>query len=393
MHLKRVRVPNFRVLKDVDITFESNLVPRIFPLGSVNGGGKSTLLQLIFTLLHCCADEQRIPYLQNMLDGFEIEDDSGYRDLATIDLVVDSQDIKLNFFLCDRKYIENNLEGVKQEKTSSTNKIAANFIFTNKRINAVNLLTRKQQNKDCETFLLCKYIIPDNHEKILTKVDLFSNISDNIFLAAPITQIFHFLPKSDRLLLFKNNSISNKSNSINYYHKIDNAKLILPGFFPYNTFSTDFIIEIFESAIDRDIKQISYSNSYGNSYPKLFVEIGNILAGRKVNVDLKTKMITFTKADEGQNPIQLYPEDLSHGELKRMSLCLWLKYNNIDNAIVLMDEVEIALHPDWQYGIINDLQTWAPNNQYILATHSYEMCQALTPAHVKEIEPKLLKQK
>jgi ABC-type Mn2+/Zn2+ transport system ATPase subunit len=46
-HLKRVRVPNFRVLKDVDITFEPNLVPRIFPLGSANGGGKSTLLQLM----------------------------------------------------------------------------------------------------------------------------------------------------------------------------------------------------------------------------------------------------------------------------------------------------------------------------------------------------------
>ncbi len=101
----------------------------------------------------------------------------------------------------------------------------------------------------------------------------------------------------------------------------------------------------------------------------------------------------MTKTDDLGNTIQLYPEDLSHGELKRLSLYVWLKYNNIDNAIVLMDEVEIALHPDWQYGIINDLQTWAPNNQYILATHSYEMCQALTPAHVKEIEPKLLKQK
>jgi hypothetical protein len=110
MHLKRVRIPNFRVLQDVDITFEPDLVPRIFPLGSINGGGKSTLLQLIFTLLHCCSDEQRIPYLQNMLDGFDIEDESGYRDLATIDLVVDGQDLELKFFLGDWEYIDNNLE-------------------------------------------------------------------------------------------------------------------------------------------------------------------------------------------------------------------------------------------------------------------------------------------
>jgi hypothetical protein len=83
MHLKRVIVPDFRVLKDIDITFEPDLVPRIFPLGSLNGGGKSTLLQLIFTLLHCTGNPDRIPYLQNMLDGFEI----GWhdkRDLAPI---------------------------------------------------------------------------------------------------------------------------------------------------------------------------------------------------------------------------------------------------------------------------------------------------------------------
>ena len=81
---------------------------------------------------------------------------------------------------------------------------------------------------------------------------------------------------------------------------------------------------------------------------------------------------------------------MSHGELKRLSLYVWLKYSNIENAIILFDEIEIALHPDWQYQIIRDLEEWGPTNQYILATHSYELCQALTPAHVKEIEPRLL---
>jgi predicted ATP-binding protein involved in virulence len=90
--------------------------------------------------------------------------------------------------------------------------------------------------------------------------------------------------------------------------------------------------------------------------------------------------------------IELYPEDLSHGELKRLSIYIWLKSRNIEDAIVLMDEVEIAFHPDWQYQIISDLKEWAPSNQYILATHSYALCEALTPAHVKEIEPKLIKQ-
>jgi predicted ATP-binding protein involved in virulence len=42
MRLQRVQIPNFRVLKDIDITFEEHHTPQIFPLASQNGGGKST---------------------------------------------------------------------------------------------------------------------------------------------------------------------------------------------------------------------------------------------------------------------------------------------------------------------------------------------------------------
>jgi predicted ATPase len=83
------------------------------------------------------------------------------------------------------------------------------------------------------------------------------------------------------------------------------------------------------------------------------------------------------------NNIEL--EDLSHGELKRSSICAWIASKKLEFAIILMDEIETALHPDWQYQIVNDLVDWGPMNQYILATHSYELCQAVTPAHVKEL--------
>lgn len=87
---------------------------------------------------------------------------------------------------------------------------------------------------------------------------------------------------------------------------------------------------------------------------------------------------------------EIYPEDLSHGELKRLSIYAWIQSRSMQDSIVLMDEIENGFHPDWQYQIVVDLTEWAPSNQYILATHSYELCQAVTPAHVKEIEPKLL---
>jgi AAA15 family ATPase/GTPase len=61
------------------------------------------------------------------------------------------------------------------------------------------------------------------------------------------------------------------------------------------------------------------------------------------------------------------------------------QYSNFTPGVVLMDDLDANLHPDWQYQIIRDLQNWAPQHQYIITTHSYDMCEALTPAHVKEI--------
>ncbi len=146
---------------------------------------------------------------------------------------------------------------------------------------AFSIFTKKYENQASETLLMYSYLGADNI--LVDRSSFIKCISSNIFLAAPITQVFHFLPKSDRLLLFRNKNIdSPRSENTNYYNTIDTAKLILHGFFPYDTFSVDFLIDTFESAIDNDIKQISSIGSYGTSYPKLVVELEKILANQKL---------------------------------------------------------------------------------------------------------------
>jgi predicted ATP-dependent endonuclease of OLD family len=398
MHLKRIRVPNFRVLKDIDISFEPDLVPRIFPLGSINGGGKSTLLQLIFTLLHCPEKYERLPYLQNMLDGFEIDLTIGHRLLTSIELVLEDRELELDFICYSREYITNHIDG----NFDNTNMFMGITEAKKKELKDILLLAQQNKqvidkfnkeitdNRHCligkniktDVFLFYKLRRADENH-----LDIFANISPKVFLTAPVTQVFRFLNDLDRSLLFKEIKDANT-----YYHKINKAKSDLSGFLPYDFLAVNLLIASFVKTRDNDFKEAISTGTYGNSYQNLTMDLEQMLRDKKVNIDLDLGGVNFSKVDEFGNKIQLYPEDLSHGELKRLSLYLWLKYTKIDDAIVLMDEVEIALHPDWQYGIINDLQTWAPNNQYILATHSYELCQALTPAHVKEIEPKLLKQ-
>jgi predicted ATP-dependent endonuclease of OLD family len=364
MHLLRVQVPDFRGLKNIDITFEKDFVPSIFPLGSQNGGGKSTLLQLIFVLLHCSVDEDKKSFLENLLQGFKIPDGEDKRVLAIIDIWDGENIVKLEFYVSNKYWIS----GIRHSE---------HIIHICSYLSGEWSDILEKESKD----LVCNL----NNLKD-DKAKLFLNkLSHKTFLAAPSTQVFLFLPPDSRKLLF-----SNSRNGDNYYGILESARSKLQGLFTYDFLAVELLIESFKDARDREFREAIKTGSYGNSYQTLINELNLLLGNKRINLNEDFSGVNFQLYNNGET-IELYPEDLSHGELKRLSIYIWLKSRNIEDAIVLMDEVEIAFHPDWQYQIISDLKEWAPSNQYILATHSYALCEALTPAHVKEIEPKLIK--
>lgn len=234
-----------------------------------------------------------------------------------------------------------------------------------------------------EKFLVCKTVGTPSHQGLF---NLLKKISNKIFLAAPVSQVFLFTSQKLKKLLLQQNSYAD------YYFSLKSVKSDLPGLFTYEFVSVDLLIQAFKTARDQDfIEAIEKEGEYGKHYKTLLNDLNLLLVNKKVNISKNFSKVTF-KLSRDNVDIEINPEDLSHGEMKRLSIYMWIKYGNIpEGSIVLMDEVEIALHPDWQYQIILDLQDWSPNNQYILATHSYELCQPLTPAHVKSLDPKLFK--
>jgi predicted ATP-dependent endonuclease of OLD family len=312
MFLKRVQVPDFRVLKNVDITFDPQLEPRVFPLGSQNGGGKSTLLQLIFVLLHCAIDPEKFHLVDNLLQGFNVTDEIQPRNLATIEIWDDiSGNIKLEY-LC---YSRPSLNAMIKHQAD-------------KNPDCQNIIVLSSQVDFRPRFLACQISTSTTSDLH----DILREVAAHTFLAAPSTQIFHFLSLESRKKL-----LARSLNSDSDFHSSDLQRL------PSNLFS--------------------YSFSLSTTLIDCLQEF-NDLYFLDHNIE---------------------PEDLSHGEFKRFSIWAWLSSKEVEFSIVLMDEIETALHPDWQYQIVNDLVDWGPMNQYILATHSYELCQAVTPAHVKEL--------
>ena len=397
MHLQRVQVPDFRVLKDVDITFEHDFNPRVFPIGSQNGGGKSTLLQLIFVLLHCSINPDRHFTLKNLLSGFTLREGEDNRLLSLIDVWDGKKNIQLEFFICTESFIDEQLKPIYEQVSDEINQInhknkqLDNFKDIDiDKIQYLRLLGIRYIN----TY---SYVDSNSREKKVTLLcnisnlfieeseDFLKNLSNKVFLAAPSTQVFLFFSRGIKKLLFDDrNSYAQKL--------IDIEESKLTGLFTYDFSTFDLLIEAFKSAGNIDFQEALETGEYGNNYKKLLKDLDLLLYNKSVNLKSDFSGLIFT-AKQSQLNIELDPEDLSHGELKRLSIYIWLKHRSIKDAIVLMDEVDLALHPDWQYQIVSELVEWVPSNQYILATHSYELCQALTPSHVKVLEPKLIEKR
>ena len=54
-------------------------------------------------------------------------------------------------------------------------------------------------------------------------------------------------------------------------------------------------------------------------------------------------------------------------------------------AIVLIDEIELHLHPAWQQRILDDLMRTFPNAQFIVSTHSPQVLTTVEPQRIVEL--------
>ena len=360
MRLLRVQVPEFRALKDVDISFEPEFTPQVFPLGSLNGGGKSTLLQLIFVLLSSTPTD----LLKNIL--YKIPLNNKVNHLATITLLINYEEIKVSFVyghyaVLDDFYKDNFLGYVFRQ-----------FNISNEHLLMGHISSDKTFTEEADRLKLTN-IIHSIQEYIFKR----------IYLITPSNHPYLFLSKDEKRSLFT------KDNKSQYDQAVKNAEKNLPNFFTFDF--VDVLVEVFRRARANDFKErnknnpFAYTEKLESDINSLFIDgkkISSLIIEQQRHTEDEIQGIFFT-LPSGQ---KIYPEDLSHGELKRLAIFVLIKYHEMQDAIVLIDEIENGFHPDWQRHIVDDLVEWGASNQYILATHSYELCRGVTPAHVKELE-------
>lgn len=480
MYVEKMEIPSFRVLHDVVLEFGGVYAPQVFPLGSENGGGKSTALQLIFVLLHCSAEPSRHVYLQNLLASDTGAGGSEERVIARLSIRIGQESHALEFVSLSNRFLAEKLEnqpangfdaewmieaarrslaeveadierleriplpitienwvlrtwdtplsrlqrpGTPQEAKQILGSENSRLREDAKQLNAhIDTLSADwQRTRSILTALNYKFIttyrgtVPTEQQTralicrapglSISKVEeLLSAASSKVFLLGPSNQQYLFLPKDTRKALLKTKQrpqpsknpaapVTKQRPQIEYLTSLDEAESAMDGFFAYDWLSVEPLVRLFLSARDEDFQNVVKNGHYGDRYTTLLQEVNNLLFGKKVRpqVDPSGNVvgIEFVVTDESGAETLLSPEDLSQGELKRLMIYAWLRANSATEALVLIDEIEASFHPDWQVGIVRDLEEWGPKNQYLLATHSYELCQALTPRHVRELQPRL----
>lgn len=446
MYVEKIEIPAFRVLRDVVLEFGGGYDPQIFPIGSENGGGKSTLLQLVFALLHCSAEPSRHEYLGNLLASDSRPSDDE-RLIARLTVRLDDESHVLEFLSLGNDFLARKLDipptlgfalwhTDEPFKAQQRAKQRVEQLLYYKRLDQegeqelarlreqleaigprVDALRAEAERIDgllvaLDYRLVTIYRIPspttDESRALVCRIpgqsapktgDVIRAAASKVFLLGPSNQQYLFLGKDARKALLAatppdaNSAVKNGSPKprpqLEYMTKLDEAERSMPGFFAYDWLSVEPLVQLFASARDEDFKGAVKTGSYGNSYATILKEVNAQLLGKQVRPLEDLSGVEFVVTSPGGEETKLSPEDLSQGELKRLMIYAWLKANRAVDSLVLIDEIEASFHPDWQVGIVRDLQEWAPKNQYLLATHSYELCQALTPRHVRELAPRL----
>jgi predicted ATPase len=188
----------------------------------------------------------------------------------------------------------------------------------------------------------------------------------NLFDSTPIKPYFHLT--SEFLKNEKNKFAFNIFEKIYYYkaseENISAQKIII-----------DYIDELI---YEKDIKS-------SQAYDKMRQSLNDTLSSINLQVEFskldKEKEIYFKnrKSDE----IKLM--DLSGGEKEMITKVFPLFISPIKDSVILIDEPESSLHPNWQNEIISLYKIVAQknNNQIIIATHSPHIVSAVENKYVK----------
>lgn len=357
--LDRVRLNNFRRFEDFEISFE----PDITVIIGENGAGKSTIVDSIAKSLSWIAA------------FLEKDNNSGKRiinsDINTDTKALDAQ-IKSFYSLDNVNKFQLILSKAKQEEDQ---KIESKF----EEIRIITKTYRTVSSQFTIEYPLFAYYgiersnITSNHKSNIKSLDNnringYKNAFDD---KGKLTDVSNWFIKID--------NIANTEDSLNLQNELNTLRKTL------KLTEDELVIDSLKKLLN--LKENEYRKSLTNNSNKEYTKLRNILNDIISKLIPNVSNLEISRAS-GRDELLLRSfektvsiEQLSQGQRSVLSMVIDIVYRltilnpHLDNpllsqGIIVIDEIELHLHPQWQQSIIKNLREIFPNIQFIITTHS-----------------------
>lgn len=345
MKLKQISIDNFRCFKSVDISFADNVTI----LFGKNGSGKSSLLSAIKISMSFIFSKYKSP--NKSLELLGNTPDLHVANVAKTDALFDNENLIYKYPLSIKstaRYIDSDL-------TWSIYKGTANGKLSETKYREAFLSFTRMYNSDLKKSLLPVYaFFSDSYPHKKINIGTFAQ---SVLKGGTIPRAFAYYQwdaEANCAEIWQNRYISQ-------YSKINDYK---------NT----------EAETRNERKEIDFVDSK----VKLFTEI--LDAKYQLNQEFSVKKIVLERLKDEKSismkfhfndAREIFFEHLPQGYNRLISIVFDVAYRSYllngdcePEGIVLIDEVELHLHPSLQQEVLQRFKKTFPNIQFIVSTHS-----------------------
>ena len=320
--LHKILLKNFRGFKEIEITFEDHITC----IAGINGAGKTTILQAIAKSLSLLANKASLTNKKNYSLGkndihrenFSYEDFSG------------NAELKASFCIDKEEYITDYQIEYYGKKVSSVTKAEK-----------VNLIEKTD------------YPVFSYYTATRDATNMVASINKEV----PAANVYDFY--SDI-----NTEITKYDDFFTWFRRredIENERLLMAHRNNIHGYDYDIELEAVRYAIEA---------FFGKKYKMHVNRTENLLL-----VDNAKQEISFSNLSDGEKSIILLIGDIA----RKLAITSSVRFKDLptnvkdiinSNGIILIDEIEMHLHPSWQRRISKFLVDTFPNCQFIITTHS-----------------------
>jgi predicted ATP-binding protein involved in virulence len=345
MHIQTLTLTNYRGAQSLSL----NLHKRLNVFVGINGTGKSTVLDAVAIMLSWVVSRIR----QAGTSGRPISEDdiTNRRSSASIELVCADEDQTIAWRLAKSRQGH----GV-PEKSSDLTQLSD---YT-KKIQAQIAADEHQVNIPLFIYYPVNRAVLDIPLRIRGKhtFDLLTAYDDALTTGANFRTFFEWFREREDL-----------ENEIKVRQDQDQQHLPL--------FETDPSFEI-EPTLEYPDPQLE---AVRNALNRCLPEFQNLTVRRsplRMEIEKEGQLLTVSQLSDGEKCLIAMISDLA----RRMAIANPVGNPLEGEGIILIDEIDLHLHPKWQRIIVPNLLAVFPNCQFIISTHSPHVLTHIQPENI-----------